>query len=204
MLRTCVGSLCRTGRGAISVPIFCEKSAKASQRLLRLSSTSSDGKSTFKAPLPGASTSFKSLSSDATVEENVLGETEQPIWEHSEKEIIQQYSEKSLNSVTLLGRVGVNPQLRGSDNHPVVAFSLATNIQYRPGGNDSGNELVKKTEWHNIVCFRPNLRESVYNYVAKGSRVMIQGRIMYGSVEDKQGNLRTTTSIVAEDVIRFA
>merc|ERR1719510_815616 len=120
-----------------------------------------------------------------------------------EQEVIQQYSEKSFNTVTLLGRVGVNPQLRGTETHPVVAFSLATNIQYRPGGATSGNDLVKKTEWHNIVVFKPYLRESVYNYVNKGSRIMVQGRIMYGSIEDKQKNLRSTTSIVAEDVIRF-
>ena len=109
-----------------------------------------------------------------------------------------------MNSVTLLGRVGVEPVLRGTSDHPVVAFSLATNIQYRPGGAGSGNDLVKKTDWHNIVVFKPNLRESVHNYVTKGSRLMVQGRIMYGMIEDKHGNMRSTTSIVAEDVIRFA
>ena len=124
--------------------------------------------------------------------------------EPSEREVIQQYAEKSLNSVTLLGRVGLNPQLRGTETHPVVTFSLATNIQYRPGGPDSGNDLIKKTDWHNIIVFKPNLRESVNNYVAKGSRIMVKGRIMYGTIEDKQGNLRSTTSIVAEDVIRFS
>ena len=50
----------------------------------------------------------------------------------------------------------------------------------------------------------PNLRETAYNYVAKGNRVMVQGRIMYGSIEDKQGMIRHTTSIAADDIIRFA
>ena len=157
--------------------------------------------------MPGSSTTFKSHSSDVInseydMEANPDGELRGG--EHSKKEVIQQYAEKSVNSVTLLGRVGVNPQTRGSEANPVVAFSLATNIQYRPGGHDSGNELVKKTEWHNIVVFKPHLRDSVYNYVTKGGRVMVQGRIMYGSFEDKEGNLRSTTSVVADDVIRFA
>ena len=55
-----------------------------------------------------------------------------------------------------------------------------------------------------IISNKPNLRESVHNYVTKGSRLMVQGRIMYGMIEDKHGNMRSTTSIVAEDVIRFA
>ncbi len=50
---------------------------------------------------------------------------------------------------------------------------------------------------------RPMLRESVHRNVGKGSRVMVQGRIMYGSVEDKMGVTRHTTTIVADDVIRL-
>ena len=168
---------------------------------MHYSSTAPDGSSTFKAPIPGASTTWKSVSSEANNEE-YQGVFEGQ--EYGEQEAIQQYSEKSVNSVTLLGRVGVDPVLRGTQNHPVVAFSLATNIQYRPGGAGSGNDLIKKTDWHNIVVFKPNLRESVHNYVTKGSRLMVQGRIMYGMIEDKHGNMRSTTSIVAEDVIRFA
>ena len=45
-----------------------------------------------------------------------------------------------LNNVTLLGRVGSDPQLRGSERHPVVSLSMATNFRYRPGGPDSGQD----------------------------------------------------------------
>ncbi len=58
-----------------------------------------------------------------------------------------------------------------------------------------------------MVCrpfCRPYLRDSVHQNVSKGQRVMVQGRIMYGSVEDKTGNVRHTTTIVADDVIRFS
>ncbi len=62
-----------------------------------------------------------------------------------------------LNSVTLLGRVGVDPQLRGTDRHPVVAFSLATNLRYRPDGQQ---DYVTKTDWHNVAVFRYNFGPS--------------------------------------------
>ena len=54
-----------------------------------------------------------------------------------------------------------------------------------------------------MAVFRPYLRDAVQANVYKGQRVLVQGRIMYGSVEDKLGNVRHTTTIVAEDVIRF-
>lgn len=94
--------------------------------------------------------------------------------------------------------------MRGTEAHPVVSFSLATSLRYKPGGPDSDNEWTSKTDWHNIAVFRPYLRDSVYQNVAKGMRVMIQGRIMYGQVEDKMGIVRHTTTIVADDVIRFS
>ena len=59
--------------------------------------------------------------------------------------------EKCVNSVTLLGRVGIDPQLRGSEEHPVVIFSLATNLRYRPGGD---GDYATKTDWHNVAVFR--------------------------------------------------
>ena len=117
--------------------------------------------------------------------------------------------EKSLNSVTLLGRVGGTPLLRGSEEHPVVVFSLATNIRYRKAGSTGSgtggvDDYETKTDWHNVAVFRPYLRESVLNNVDKGSRLYVTGRILYGHVEDKLGNVRHTTTIVADDVIRFA
>lgn len=121
--------------------------------------------------------------------------------------------EKSINSVTLLGRVGGTPLLRGSEEHPVVVFSLATNIRYRKAASGSGDggggaggveDYETKTDWHNVAVFRPFLRESVLNNVEKGARLYVTGRILYGHVEDKLGNVRHTTTIVADDVIRFA
>ncbi len=81
-----------------------------------------------------------------------------------------------------------------------MAFSLATNIRYKPA---EGDDYLTKTDWHNVAVFRNSLRETVAKNVHKGMRVLVQGRIMYGTIEDKMGNVKHTTTIVADDVIRF-
>lgn len=61
----------------------------------------------------------------------------------------------------------------------------------------------QKTDWHRICVFKPNLRDNVYNYLRKGQRVHVKGKILYGEVKDESGDARTTTSILADDVIFF-
>ncbi|XP_066999731.1 single-stranded DNA-binding protein, mitochondrial [Anabrus simplex] len=107
--------------------------------------------------------------------------------------------EKTLNSVTLLGRVGAEPQRRGTDEHPVVTFSLATHSNYK---YESG-EFVQRTDWHRVCVFKPYLRDTVYNFLKKGQRVYVTGRLTYGEVKDESGNLRSTTAVVADDIIFF-
>ena len=104
--------------------------------------------------------------------------------------------ERGLNSVTLMGRVGSEPTLRGSEEQPVTTFSLATSTYWK-----SGSEWREKTEWHNIVVFRPNLVEKAFNYVYKGARVHLTGRLTYGKYVDREGVERQTTSIVCDDII---
>ncbi|XP_015926644.2 single-stranded DNA-binding protein, mitochondrial isoform X1 [Parasteatoda tepidariorum] len=105
--------------------------------------------------------------------------------------------EKSINHVTLLGRVGTNPQARGSEAKPVVIFTLATNTNYK---YDSG-EFQQKTDWHRITVFKPHLRDTVMEYLRKGTRVYVEGRILYGEFSDTSGVIHYTTTIVANDVI---
>ncbi|XP_066254119.1 single-stranded DNA-binding protein, mitochondrial [Euwallacea similis] len=107
--------------------------------------------------------------------------------------------EKTINQVTLLGRVGGDPQRKGSEEHPVAIFSLATHTNYR---YDSG-EFLQRTEWHRVVCFKPGLRETVLNFLKKGQRVHVTGRITYGEVKDDEGASRSTTAIAADDIIFF-
>jgi len=111
-------------------------------------------------------------------------------------------SERSINQVTLLGRVGTDPQIRGSEERPVTSFSLATNSVWKtanPGPGDS--EWSHRVDWHNVVVFKPGLRESAYNNVHKGARLHITGRLLYGEVVDRAGVRRTTTTIACEDII---
>nr|CAG4636734.1 EOG090X0O5J [Eubosmina coregoni]SVE70231.1 EOG090X0O5J [Eubosmina coregoni] len=107
-------------------------------------------------------------------------------------------TEKSINSVTLLGRI-TNPVKRGTNDHPVVVFSLATNSQY----SYSNGEVNQKTEWHRICLFKPQLMENSLKYAAKGQRVLVQGRLIYGEIKDNEGVIRQTSSIVADDIIYF-
>jgi len=107
--------------------------------------------------------------------------------------------EKTLNQVTLLGRVGAEPQKRGNEEHPVVVFSLATHINYKYDGGD----LMQKTDWHRVCVFKPNLRETVYNYMRKGQRVLVNGRLSYGELKDEEGKLKSTTSIIADEIVFF-
>jgi single-strand DNA-binding protein len=110
--------------------------------------------------------------------------------------VTNDFSEKSVNNVTLLGRVGVTPQMRGTDANPVVIFTMATNTHFR-----RDEQFAQKTEWHKISVFKPYLRDTVAQYLKKGSRVMVQGKIVYGEVTDAKGSNHQTTTIVADEVI---
>ncbi|KAJ6640197.1 Single-stranded DNA-binding protein, mitochondrial [Pseudolycoriella hygida] len=107
--------------------------------------------------------------------------------------------EKTVNSVTLLGRVGNEPQKRGNEQHPVVMFSIATHNNYKYENGD----WAQSTDWHRVVVFKPALRESVLNFLKKGQRALVTGKITYGEVIDPQGKPRLSPSIVADDVILF-
>ena len=105
-----------------------------------------------------------------------------------------------LNSVTLLGRVGGDPQVRGTSGQ-VVTFSLATNERWL---NKTSDVWETRTSWHNIAVFKDGMRQSIYDNVGKGHRVLVQGRLNYGQIEDQAGIVRKTTTIIADDVIRLA
>ena len=72
--------------------------------------------------------------------------------------------EKCLNQVTLLGRIGNDPQIRGSQAKPVTTFSLATSSSWK---TDEFAEWQNRTEWHRITVFKPSLQDAVYNFLAK-------------------------------------
>ena len=102
----------------------------------------------------------------------------------------------SVNKAILVGHVGNDPEVRHLDaGTPVANFSIATSESYK---NKEG-ERVTQTEWHNIVVWR-GLAEVVEKYVHKGQQVYIEGRIRTRVWDDKDGNKRYTTEIVADSL----
>lgn len=105
---------------------------------------------------------------------------------------------RSLNKVTLIGNLGRDPELRYTNSGvPVATFSIATNEQWK----DSEGNTQERTEWHNIVSWQ-KLAEICAEYLKKGSKVYIEGRLQTRSWDDKNtGQKRTTTEVVASDMI---
>lgn len=62
-------------------------------------------------------------------------------------------------------------------------------------------DWAQRTDWHRIVVFKPTLRDTVMNYLKKGQRTYITGKITYGEIVDQEGKTRVSTSIIADDVV---
>lgn len=101
-----------------------------------------------------------------------------------------------VNKVILVGNLGKDPEVRYLDSGVAVAnFSLATTENYK---NKQG-EKVSQTEWHNIVLWR-GLAEVAEKWLKKGSSVYIEGKIRTNKWEDKEGNTRYNTEILADNM----
>ena len=102
----------------------------------------------------------------------------------------------SVNKVILVGRLGKDPDLRYTASGTAVAnFTLATSERYK----DRNGESQEKTEWHNIVVWR-NLAEICGKYLKKGKQVYIEGKIQTRSYDDRDGNKRYITEVVADQM----
>jgi single-strand DNA-binding protein len=100
----------------------------------------------------------------------------------------------SVNKVILVGNLGKDPELRYTPTGAAVAtFSLATTDRYK--GKDGQQQ--EKTEWHNIVAWK-GLAEICGKYLQKGKQVYLEGRIQSRAYDDRDGNKRYVTEIVAE------
>ena len=101
-----------------------------------------------------------------------------------------------INKVILLGNVGKDPEVKYFDNESSVAnFSLATSETY----TNKNGEKVTNTEWHNIQAWR-GLAKVVEKYVRKGDLIYIEGRIKTRSYDDKDGNKKYITEILADEM----
>ena len=104
---------------------------------------------------------------------------------------------RGINVVILIGNLGVDPEIRyTSDGSAVTNISLATTSAWKD--RDSGN-LNEKTEWHRIVFFG-RLAEIANEFLKKGSKIYVQGRIQTRKWQDKNGTDRYTTEIIANEM----
>ncbi len=102
---------------------------------------------------------------------------------------------RGLNKVMLIGRLGSDPEIRYTqDGTPVANFSLATDSPIK-----RGDQWESETEWHRVVAWR-RLAEICSEYLGKGSLVYVEGRLRTRSWEDRDGNKRWTTEIIARDI----
>lgn len=104
----------------------------------------------------------------------------------------------SINRATLLGNLGRDPEVRYTQGGQAVAsFSIATSESWT---DKKTNEKKEKTEWHRIVAWG-KLAELCGQYLAKGRKVYVEGRIQTREWNDKEGKKNYTTEIVADQVV---
>lgn len=100
-----------------------------------------------------------------------------------------------VNKVILVGRLGLDPEVKDINGLSICNFSVATSKEWR---DDSG-EKKEKTEWHKIVAFK-DLAGVCGKYLSKGSQVYVEGEIQTRSWETDSGEKKYMTEIVARSV----
>lgn len=104
---------------------------------------------------------------------------------------------KGINKVILIGNLGSDPEARHTAGGKAVTnLSLATSESWR---DKNSGEQVTKTEWHRVVAFG-KVAEIMGEYLRKGSKVYIEGSLQTRKWQDRDGNDRYTTEIVARDM----
>ncbi|MDE0475968.1 MAG: single-stranded DNA-binding protein [Gammaproteobacteria bacterium] len=104
---------------------------------------------------------------------------------------------RSLNKVTLIGNVGSDPDIRMTPSGTKVAkFSVATNETF----NDRSGRQQERTQWHRLTFFG-RLSDVVEQWVKKGDRLYVEGRIEYSQTQTPQGETRYWTDIIVREMI---
>lgn len=104
---------------------------------------------------------------------------------------------KSVNKVILLGNVGKDPEIKSTASGVVVAtFSIATSERFK----DKSGTWQDRTEWHNLVAYQ-RTAEIIRDYVKKGSKLYVEGRLQTSSWDDKTtGQKKYRTEIIVNDL----
>ena len=109
---------------------------------------------------------------------------------------------RSVNTVTLIGNVGNDPDIRStSGGQKVATFSLATSRTWK----SANGEAQEKTEWHKCVVWNNKkgggLADVCEKYIGRGDKVYVTGRIEYRSFEDKEKQTRYVTEINVTEIV---
>ena len=101
------------------------------------------------------------------------------------------------NKVQLIGHVGQEPEIKNLDGGKKVAnITLATNeVYYRDNG-----DKVEQTEWHKVVAWGTTA-DIIEKYVTKGLQIGIEGKLTHRSYDDKNGEKRYVTEVIANEVL---
>ncbi len=104
---------------------------------------------------------------------------------------------RSLNKVMLIGNVGNDPEVRATSSGSRVAkLSLATNRSFQ----DRSGQQQDKTEWHRLTVFG-RLVDVMEQWVKKGDRLYVEGRLEYSQSKDDSGNVRYWTDIIVSEMV---
>ncbi len=100
----------------------------------------------------------------------------------------------SLNKVMLIGNLGADPEIRSFQNGGKVAnLRIATSESWK---DRNTGERQERTEWHTVAIFSEGLVNVVENYLKKGSKVFVEGKLQTRKWQDQQGNDRYSTEVV--------
>lgn len=103
----------------------------------------------------------------------------------------------SVNKAIIVGNLGRDPEIRHTQSGAAVAnFSIATNEAW----NNRDGQREERTEWHRVVAFG-KLADICGQYLKKGKQVYIEGRLQTRNWDDREGNKRSTTEIVATNMV---
>ena len=100
------------------------------------------------------------------------------------------------NKVQLIGHVGQDPEIKQLENGRVANFTIATNDSY----TNAKGEKVEQTEWHRVSAWGKTV-EIIEQLLKKGSHVAIEGKLTHRSYDDKDGNKRFVTEVIANEIL---
>ena len=100
------------------------------------------------------------------------------------------------NRVQLIGHVGQDPEIKQLESGRVANFTIATNDSY----TNAKGEKVEQTEWHRVSALGKTV-DIIEQFLTKGSHVAVEGKLTHRSYDDKDGNKRYITEVIANELV---